>query len=114
MLAVVAWSPAPVQSVREALFDTYQRLLPRERRSAPVTIVEIDEAALAERGQWPWPRTLVAELVSRIAGHEPAAIGLDLLFPEPDRFSPAEISRLIPLPGTLAKSLQSLRHASRP
>jgi adenylate cyclase len=108
VLAVVAWSPAPVQSVREALFDTYQRLLPRERRSAPVTIVEIDEAALAERGQWPWPRTLVAELVSRIAGHEPAAIGLDLLFPEPDRFSPAEISRLIPLPGTLAKSLQSL------
>jgi adenylate cyclase len=108
VLAVVAWSPAPVQAVREALFDTYQRLLPRERRSAPVTIVEIDETALAERGQWPWPRTLVAELVYRIAEHEPAAIGFDLLFPEPDRFSPAEVSRLIPLPGNLAKSLQSL------
>ena len=108
MLAVVAWSPAPVQAVRETLFDAYQRLLPRERLSAPVTIVEIDEAALAEHGQWPWPRTLVADLVSRIAELEPAAIGLDLLFPEPDRFSPAEVSRLVPLPEELAQSLQKL------
>jgi serine phosphatase RsbU (regulator of sigma subunit)/CHASE2 domain-containing sensor protein len=108
VLAVVAWSPPPVQAVREALFDTYQRLLPRERRSAPVTIVEIDEATLAEQGQWPWPRTLVAELVSRIAEHEPAAIGFDLLFPEPDRFSPAEVSRLVPLPPELAERLERL------
>jgi adenylate cyclase len=108
VLAVVAWSPAPVQAVRESLFDNYQRLLPRERRSAPVTIVEIDEATLAAQGQWPWPRTLVAELVSRIAAHEPAAIGFDLLFPEPDRFSPSELSRLVPLPTELARSLERL------
>src|SRR6185436_15935211 len=108
LLTLVGWSPAPVQEVRETLFDSYQRLLPRERRSAPATIVEIDEETLAEYGQWPWPRTLVAELVSRIAEHEPAAIGLDLLFPEPDRFSPAELARLIPLPGNLASRLESL------
>lgn len=108
MLAVVAWSPPPVQAVREGLFDAYQRLLPRERKSAPVTIVEIDEAALAEHGQWPWPRTLIAELLGRIAGHAPAAIGFDLLFPEPDRFSPAELARLVPLPSQLAQSLARL------
>ena len=94
--------------MREALFDSYQRLLPRERRSAPATIVEIDEETLAEYGQWPWPRTLVAELATRIAEHEPAAIGFDLLFPEPDRFSPAEISRLVPLPEELAQRLERL------
>ena len=104
----MAWSPAPVQSVRESFFDSYQRLFPRERRSAPVTIVEIDEAALAERGQWPWPRSLVAELVSRIAEQQPAAIGFDVLFAERDRFSPAELSRLVPIPGELAKRLEAL------
>jgi adenylate cyclase len=109
VLALVAWSPAPVQALREALFDTYQRLYPRERKSAPVTIVEIDEATLTERGQWPWPRTLVAELVAKIAKESPAAIGLDLLFPEPDRFSPAEVARSIPdLPDDVAKRLQAL------
>jgi serine phosphatase RsbU (regulator of sigma subunit)/CHASE2 domain-containing sensor protein len=108
VLAIVAWSPLPVRAVREGLFDTYQRLAPRERRSAPVTIVEIDEAALEQRGQWPWPRSVVAELVSRIAEHQPAAIGLDILFPEPDRFSPAEVSRLVPLPAELARGLKDL------
>jgi serine phosphatase RsbU (regulator of sigma subunit) len=108
VLAVVAWSPPQVQAVREALFDSYQRLAPRERRSHPATIVEIDEDTLAAYGQWPWPRTLVAELVSRIAEHQPAAIGLDMLFPEPDRFSPAEVSRLVPLPPELAERLESL------
>lgn len=83
-------------------------MLPRERVSAPATIVEIDEATLAEYGQWPWPRTLVAELATRIIEHEPAAIGFDLLFPEPDRFSPAEISRLVPLPDELAQRLERL------
>ena len=94
--------------MRETLFDSYQRLLPRERVSAPATIVEIDEETLAEYGQWPWPRTLVAELATRIAEHEPAAIGFDLLFPEPDRFSPAEVSRLVPLPEELAQRLERL------
>ncbi len=90
------------------LFDAYQRLAPRERKSAPVTIVEIDEMALARHGQWPWPRTLVAELISKVTQQGPAAIGLDILFPEPDRFSPAEVSRLVPLPTELAARLEGL------
>jgi CHASE2 domain-containing sensor protein len=108
VLALVAWSPPPVQAVREQLFDAYQRLAPRERKSAPVIIVEIDEVALARHGQWPWPRTLVAELIGKISERGPAAIGLDILFPEPDRFSPAEVSRLVPLPGELAARLGDL------
>lgn len=91
------------------MFDTYQRLFPRERKSAPVTIVAIDEAALSKHGQWPWPRTLIAELAAKIAEQKPAAIGFDLLFPEPDRFSPAAVARLIPgLPADLAARLQAL------
>lgn len=57
--------------------------------SQPVTIVEIDERSLDARGQWPWPRTLVAELLQAIGRHEPAAIGIDVIFAEPDRSSPA-------------------------
>ncbi|HEV3009510.1 MAG TPA: CHASE2 domain-containing protein [Burkholderiales bacterium] len=73
---------------REALFDAYQKLLPRSRASAPAVIVAIDEAALEARGQWPWPRALAADLVRAIAGAGPAAIGVDLLFVEPDRSAP--------------------------
>jgi len=82
-----------VLGLRHALFDTYQRIFPRERRTAPAVIVAIDEPALERYGQWPWPRTRVARLLEQIAAARPAAIGVDLLFPEPDRFSPAIVAR---------------------
>jgi adenylate cyclase len=75
--------------LRDAVFDTYQRLMPRSRASAPAVIVAIDERALDARGQWPWPRTVMAELMRAILAAQPAAVGVDLFFAEPDRASPA-------------------------
>ena len=69
-------------------FDTYQLLKPREVATSPVTVVEIDDASLARLGQWPWSRTVLAELVRSISRQRPAAIGIDILMPEPDRLSP--------------------------
>jgi serine phosphatase RsbU (regulator of sigma subunit)/CHASE2 domain-containing sensor protein len=80
-----AFEPAPVRALREASFDGYQKLMPRSRASAPAVIVAIDEASLDARGQWPWPRTVSADLVRAIGAAGPAAIGIDLLFTEPDR-----------------------------
>jgi len=107
--ALILVPPAPVEALRENLFDAYQRLFPRERKSAPATIVEIDERTLAERGQWPWPRTQIADLVARIAAAKPAAIGIDLLLPEPDRFSPRALAALMPeLPESTSRQLRAL------
>ena len=77
-----------IGAMRLAWLDSYQELSPRERRSAPAVIVAIDEASLERFGQWPWPRTLVARLIDKLRAARPAAIGVDILFPEPDRLSP--------------------------
>jgi serine phosphatase RsbU (regulator of sigma subunit) len=69
------------------VFDGYQKLMPRGRATAPAMIVAIDERALDARGQWPWPRSVVAQLVDAINAAQPAAVGIDLLFVEPDRSS---------------------------
>jgi adenylate cyclase len=101
--------PPFVSGLRHALFDGYQKLFPRERRSAPAVVVAIDEPALERYGQWPWPRTRVAQLLARISSAAPAAIGIDLLFPEPDRFSPAEVAREVQeLSTDVARRLRSL------
>jgi serine phosphatase RsbU (regulator of sigma subunit)/CHASE2 domain-containing sensor protein len=84
-------------ALRHSVFDGYQRLFPLERISSPVTIVAIDEEDLRRYGQWPWPRTRIAELVQRIAEHKPLAIGFDIYFPEPDRFSPAAMAAELPI-----------------
>lgn len=109
LLLLLAGEPPIVFGLRHALFDGYQKLFPKERNSAPAMIVAIDERALALNGQWPWPRTRVAQLLARISGAGPAAIGLDLLFAEPDRFSPAEVAREVEeLSTDVARRLRSL------
>ena len=96
LLALSLFPTLPALSeLRMALFDGYQKVAPRKRASAPAVIVAIEEKSLQELGQWPWPRTTVADLIEAIAKNEPASIGVDVLMPESDRMSPASIASLI-------------------
>jgi adenylate cyclase len=57
-----------------------------------VLVVEVDRESLAALGPWPWPRSLLAGLVERLAQAGAAALALDLLLEGPDRNSPAELA----------------------
>ena len=61
----------------------------------PVVIVDIDERSLKQLGQWPWPRTVVAQLVDRLREAGAAVIAFDVLFSEPDRTSPQMLLALL-------------------
>ncbi len=87
-VALRSWDPAPIETLRLKTFDLYQTIRPREAAVQAVAIVDIDEESLAEHGQWPWPRTLVADLVMRIADYGSIAMAFDAVFPEADRMSP--------------------------
>ena len=92
---LLAATPEPVERFRSLVFDGWQRLMPRDRVSDQVVVVVIDEKALAVHGQWPWPRDRMGDLVTRIAKGRPLVIGVDIFFPEPDRYSPAAIASRI-------------------
>ena len=81
--------PRPLREVRLRTFDLFQVLRPREQKAWPVVIVDIDEDSLKEIGQWPWPRTILADLVTRITQAGAVTVGFDVIFAEPDRMSPA-------------------------
>ena len=85
--------PRPLQELRVRTFDFFQVLRPRPQEIRPVVIVDIDEASLKAIGQWPWPRTTVADLITQISQLGAVAIGFDIIFPEPDRMSPAIAER---------------------
>jgi adenylate cyclase len=97
------WDPAPVARLRAVVFDTYQQISPRAYDpNLPVRIVDIDEESLTRIGQWPWPRTVLAKLVERLAESGAASIGFDMVFPEPDRLSPGTVLQSWPQSGDLA------------
>jgi adenylate cyclase len=89
LVALRVIDPRPLEEVRLRAFDLFQVLRPREQTARPVVIVDIDEASLKDIGQWPWPRTVVADLVNRLNALGAVVIGFDVVFPEPDRMSPA-------------------------
>jgi adenylate cyclase len=81
--------PLPIEELRLRTFDLFQVMRPREQKVRPVVIVDIDEPSLREIGQWPWPRTVIADLITRLRAAGAVAVGFDVIFAEPDRMSPA-------------------------
>jgi adenylate cyclase len=80
--------PAPVEEIRVRTFDTFQRIDPRVKTARPVTIIDIDEASLAKLGQFPWPRTRIADLITNLTKLGAVVIAFDIVFSEPDRLNP--------------------------
>ncbi|MGY3585127.1 adenylate cyclase [Bradyrhizobium sp. USDA 4341] len=82
--------PGPVQELRVRTFDTFQVIEPRQKTARPVTIVDIDEKSLADPrlGQWPWPRTRLADIVVNLTRLGAVVIAFDAVFSEPDRLNP--------------------------
>ena len=74
--------PFVVQALRLIAFDSYQRLAPEKYDpELPVRIVDVDQDSLAKLGQWPWPRTLMRDLVVKPDNaDQPGAIRLLQLF----------------------------------
>ena len=102
-LALRIWDPSPVARLRAVVFDTYQQINPRLfDPGLPLRIVDIDEESLKRIGQWPWPRTVLADLVKKLSDNGAAAVGFDMVFPEPDRMSPAIALRFWPQSDALA------------
>jgi adenylate cyclase len=84
------------QAIQFKFFDTYQQIQPREYSAQPVKIVDIDEESLEKLGQWPWPRDILARLITKLQEAKVAAIALDIVFAEEDRTSPHKMVEHLP------------------
>jgi len=97
VLAIGRLQPPALDDLRNFVFDSFQRLAPRPYDPGlPVRVVAIDEESLAAFGQWPWPRTRLAELVDKLAAAGAAAIAFDIVFAEADQTSLDHFVRQLP------------------
>src|SRR6185295_14982393 len=72
--------PAFLEDLRLRAVDIFQIMSPRVVTQRPVVIVDLDEDSLRKVGQWPWSRTKVADMISRLTDLGVAAIGFDVVF----------------------------------
>lgn len=98
-----------VEVVRLQSFDYLQRAKPREYQKLPITIVDLDEASFRSYGQWPWPRTQVAELIDNLGKLGAVATAFDIVFAERDRLSPQRVAEdNDTLPPEIAEQLKQM------
>ncbi len=90
LLSLRIWDPHSLEELRLRSFDLYQNVSPRSSSDRPVVIVDIDEDSVNAYGQWPWPRTVLSDLLARLYEWQAVAIAFDVVFAEPDRASPNE------------------------
>ena len=85
LIAISLLSRLPAWSLLELRSFDYLSTVddPRPPAGGPV-IVAIDEPSLADiNAQWPWPRSLHAELIQRLRAAGARVIGLDIIMAEP-------------------------------
>ncbi|MBN35703.1 MAG: adenylate/guanylate cyclase domain-containing protein [Rhodospirillaceae bacterium] len=97
MVAIRLADPSALQILRNKTFDQFQLAKPRpdpaEGYPIGVRIIDIDDESLGAIGQWPWPRTVIAELVRKLVDeYGVAAVAFDVVYAEPDRTSPAQLA----------------------
>ncbi len=98
-VALRLWDPYPVEFFRLKTFDVYQKLQPRDippPEQKLVTVIDIDEASLAELGQWPWDRATIAQMIANLANMGALLTAFDMVFAEPDRMNPDSVARTLP------------------
>lgn len=90
-LAILVLKPPFIHTLSNFAYDEFLKQTASNPKSDSVCVVDLDEASLAEYGQWPWSRYLVAQLTQKIMDAGATVIAFDIVFAEKDRTSPALI-----------------------
>ena len=84
LVALRVIDPYPIEVIRLKGLDYYQRTQTKVK-SDNVVVIEIDEASLEKNGQWPWPRTELANGIKKAFENEAVVVVLPIIFAEKDR-----------------------------
>ena len=73
----------PMQFLEYKTYDILAGL--RQRKDPnPIVIVGIDDKSIKNIGSWPWPRSYIAHMISRLSGYRPKVLGIHLLYSSTD------------------------------
>lgn len=89
LVALVTWF---VPSLSAASLNLLFRVRGELRAPDDIVILAIDDQSLQRIGQWPWPRSVMADVLDKLTQAGARSVGLDIIYAEPS--APAEDRRL--------------------
>ena len=85
LVSLRIYDPSIVEQLRVINFDYYQKSQPLVQNES-IVLIDIGEKSLETFGQWPFPRTQFAQLISDLRNSNAGIIGFTTMFPDEDRF----------------------------
>ncbi len=74
---------SPLAGLERKVNDMLYSFRGEQKTHSDIVLINIDDAAVAKYGQWPWHRDRIADLVAAVGTGNPKTVFLDLVF-EPD------------------------------
>lgn len=77
---------SPLKSLEFTAYDTAVSAsrMPADNR---IVIIDIDDASIERIGRWPWPRSTIADVISRLSEANARLVGVDIFFSEKQKTS---------------------------
>lgn len=85
LVSLRIYDPSIVEQLRVINFDYYQKSQPQVQNES-IVLIDIGEKSLETFGQWPFPRTQFAQLISDLRNSNAGIIGFTTMFADEDRF----------------------------
>ncbi len=74
------------ESLEKVVYEIQMRLdTPRNPGESKVAIVNIDDKSISKLGQWPWPRHIIAEMITILKNNGAKLIGLDMVLTQKEQ-----------------------------
>jgi adenylate cyclase len=113
ILSVRIADPSFVESVRLRYFDTLiTNATPTQNE---IYTVNIDESALDKWGQWPFPRTVYAEIIQELYKRNAGLVVWNVMMPEADRFGgDAALAKVLAENPTILANIPGVKDKNTP
>ncbi|MGE0086404.1 MAG: CHASE2 domain-containing serine/threonine-protein kinase [Desulfococcaceae bacterium] len=72
------------ENLELAFYDLRMKYRDVPGDSDEILVVDIDDRSIEKLGRWPWPRSVIARGLEKIAQGKPKIIGLNVLYSEPE------------------------------
>ncbi|TET51519.1 MAG: CHASE2 domain-containing protein [Desulfobacteraceae bacterium] len=77
---------SPFESLEKVVYEIEMRLdTPRNPGESKVAIVDIDDKSIRKLGEWPWPRHIIADMITILKNNRAKLIGLDIVFSQKEQ-----------------------------